>query len=163
MKRPYGMHQTAFAAYIRACFTAEIDPSDRVMQTIGNAPASAGFHAQDGVLNGQPYCAAVDLRTRDLSREQILEFLKQLARNGFACWYRFEGSFTNNQHIHAVYAALPMKPELRAQVRDFLADRNGLASHAKEHFYTAPAATDAIIRAMFLHANGQHIGMNQVA
>jgi hypothetical protein len=163
MERPKGMHETAFKAYIRACFLAGIDPSGRVMQTIGNAPASAGFHARDGVLDGQSYCAAVDLRTRDLTRKQIKALLKHLAYVGFACWYRFEGSFSNNEHIHAVYAALPMKPQLQRQVIDFLNNRDGLASHAQETFYTAPPATDAIIRAMFIHANGEHRSLRQVA
>jgi hypothetical protein len=49
-----------------------------------------------------------------------------------------------------------MKPALRRQIHDFLNDRNGLRSHGEEKFYTAPPATDAIIRAMFYHANGSH-------
>jgi hypothetical protein len=150
------MHKTAFSAYIRACWLAGIDPNGRVVQTIGDAPASAGVHAQDGTLDGQAYCAAVDLRTRDLTRAQIKMLLQRLAESGFACWYRYKGTFTANEHIHAIYAGLPMKAALRRQVRDFLNDRDGLATHDDEHFYTAPPATDAIIQALFFHANGSH-------
>ncbi len=152
MKRPYGMALPAFQAFIRACTEAGISPT-RVTQTIGNAPASAGFHAPDGVLNSERYCAAVDLHTRDLNRTQIKKLLNAMAKQGFAAWYRFEGSFANNQHLHAVYAALPMKRQLRAQVVDFLNDRTGLAGHAHETFYTAPRDIDIVIQAMFLHAN----------
>jgi hypothetical protein len=147
------MHPRAFRAYIRACSEAGINPSGRVVQTIGNAVASVGFHAKDGRLDGIDYCAAVDLRTRDLNARQVKVLLKQLALNGFAAWYRFEGTFQNNQHIHAVYAALPMKRSLQLQVWDFVNDRNGLVGHAKERFYTAPPVTDNIIKAMFLDAN----------
>jgi hypothetical protein len=161
MERPYGMHKTAFAAYIRACFVAEINPNGRIMQTIGDAAASGGVHAQDGTLNGQQYCAAVDLRTRDLTRSQVKHLLRRLAECGFACWYRYTGAFTSNEHIHAIYAALPMKVALRRQITDFLNDRDGLRGHGEEKFYTAPPATDAIIRAMFYHANGSHVGVQK--
>jgi hypothetical protein len=132
---------------------AEINPASRVMQTLGNAAASAGTHGRDGTLNGEDYSAAVDLRTRDLSAAQIRKLLDCLARNGFAAWYRYEGSFTNNRHIHAIYCGLPMKASLKRQVRDFVNDRNGLASHATEKFYTAPKATDMAILALYFHAN----------
>ena len=163
MKRPYGMHKSAFGAYIRACFVAGINPNGRVSQTIGDAEASKNVHLQDGVLDGQAYCAAVDLDTKDLTRAQIKMLLRRLAENGFACWYRYQGSFSANEHIHAVYAALPMKASLRCQVRDFLNNRNGLADRDEEHFYTAPAETDAIIRAMFFHANGSHSDSRKAA
>jgi len=155
MIRPRGMHPRAFRAYIRACYDAQVSPDNRVMQTIGDAPASKGVHASDGTLDGVEYCAAVDLRTKDLTKQQIKTLLKCLAINGFCAWYRFEGSFTNNRHIHAIFAALPMKPALKKQVAAFLVDRNGLANNERETFYTAPPATDAAIYAMFLDWNDQ--------
>jgi hypothetical protein len=139
------------------------------VQTVGTARASAGYHRPDGEYAGEAYCAAVDLRTRDLNRTRIKVLLKHLAEAGFAAWYRFEGAFTNNNHIHAVFVAVPMKDALQRQVWDFIHDRNGLAEHGREHFYTAPASTDAVIRAMFLDANAslssiwQHASQKQVA
>lgn len=157
MKRPHGMTPGAFDAYIRACFYAHINPR-RIMQTMGNAPASAGYHARDGVINidGEEieYCAAVDLRTLDLNARQIKALLKELARQGFAAWYRFEGSFKNNQHIHAIFAGLKMKPQLYNQVRAFLENRNGLKSNRAEKFFTASAALDEPIR-LALEANNR--------
>lgn len=156
MKRPNGMAPAAFDSYIRACFYAEVSPQ-RISQTIGNAPASAGYHARDGyaVEGGKlvAYCAAVDLRVYDLNTSQIRALLIELATQGFAAWYRHEGGFSNNRHIHAIFAGLKMKRQLRAQVVDFLNDRNGLTNHDSEKFYTAPAALDAPIRDALNRAN----------
>jgi hypothetical protein len=147
------MAEPAFRAYIRACAATEVNPAQRIMQTIGDAPASKGYHSADGKLNSVLYCAAVDLATSDLTRNQIKNLLEQLARNGFAAWYRFAGAFSNNEHIHAVYAGVPMKAQLRAQIVDFLNDRTGLTGHKTETFYTAPRRIDIAINALFLHAN----------
>lgn len=156
MRRPYGMAPAAFDAYIRACFHADISP-DRITQTIGRAAASAGVHHRDGILfegaRPVPYCAAVDISTRDLSRVQIRSLLHQLATQGFAAWYRHTGSFASNRHIHAIFAGLKMKRELQRQVLAFLNDRDGLASDLAEQFYTASAALDAPIRAAWIRAN----------
>ena len=52
----YGLHPRASDA-LRACGVA----SWRLTQTIGNAAASAGTHAKDGSVNGNPYSAATDI------------------------------------------------------------------------------------------------------
>jgi hypothetical protein len=152
------MAPQAFDALIRAAFHAGVSP-DRVTQTIGNALASAGFHAQDGELldGGEriPYCAAVDLHTNDLRGGQVKLLLYHMAAQGFACWFRYRGSFAHNQHIHAVFVGLKMKPQLQRQVRDFLHDRDGLADHGPEPYWTPPAAIDAPLRAAFLRSNPQ--------
>jgi hypothetical protein len=126
LRRPYGMAPVAFEAYTRACYRAGIHP-DRIGQTIGDHPLSRGYHKRDGVLvisrEKVDYCAAVDLGVFDLSEAQIKRFLNELARQGFACWYRHGGKWTGGEHIHAIYALLPMKPQLRGQVRQFLQER----------------------------------------
>ena len=127
--------------------------ASRITQTIGSAPASAGYHASDGTANGRQYCAAVDLRTRDLSNTQVRELLDQLGRNGFAAWYRQPGSdgWPSNQspHIHAVFAGVRMKSQLRGQVRDFLENRNGLSSHSIYRFWDIPVEVKALISELF--------------
>ena len=125
-----------------------IDAAD-ISQTIGSAPASAGYHAQDGTAGGQPYTAAVDLRTAGRSEAQIRTLLANLGARGFAAWYRKPGHdgwpADEAPHIHAVYAGCAMKAELDGQVRDFRAGLNGLASHTRYTFWAAPQATrDAV-------------------
>lgn len=124
--------------------------ASRITQTIGSAAASAGYHASDGTAEGQPYTAAIDLRARDLSEAQIRALLERLGRNGFAAWYRKPGSdgwpSGEAPHIHAVFAGVVMKSQLRGQVRDFLIGRNGLTSHSTYTFYRTPAAVLDIVR-----------------
>lgn len=158
MTRPWGMLPAAFTAYIQASYEAKINPAGRCIQTIGNAKASKGTHAADGTFpttapRGEPYCAAVDLSVRGLTEQQVRAWLAALARNGFAGWYRYTGSFRANKHIHCIYVGCRMKPMLQRQVRDFLNDRNGLVDHGPERFYTAPPETDAKLKALFERAN----------
>lgn len=124
-----------------------------ISQTIGNAPASAGYHAADGRAEGEPYTAAVDIRTGGLSNREIRQLLGRLGRNGFAAWYRQPGAdgWPSNQapHIHAVFAGVRMKSQLRGQVRDYLAGRNGLASHTRYRFWTASDEILEIVRLLF--------------
>lgn len=125
-----------------------IDAAD-ISQTIGSAAASAGYHAKDGTADGQPYTAAVDLRTGGLSESQIRTLLGKLAAQGFAAWYRKPGSdgwpSDEAPHIHAVYAGCAMKAELDGQVKDYRAGLNGLVSHTRYGFYLPAQATrDAV-------------------
>jgi hypothetical protein len=132
LTRPYGMAPVAFDAFIRACCRAGVS-ADRLTQTIGEHPLSKGYHKRDGVLRikGQKieYCAATDIHVFGLDDAQIARLSDALAQQGFACWYRHGGKWTGGEHIHAVYALLPMKPQLRGQVRQFLAERR--AAQAK--------------------------------
>lgn len=118
--------------------------ASQISQTIGSAPASAGYHAKDGTANGQPYTAAVDIRTVGRSESQIRTLLSDLGKQGFAAWYRkpgFDGwPSSEAPHIHAVYAGCAMKPELDGQVKDYRAGLNGLASHTRYTFWVAPQA-----------------------
>lgn len=126
---------------------------DRITQTIGNAAASAGYHAEDGRVDGEPYCAAVDLSTRGLDQAEIRDLLDRLGRHGFAAWYRWPGHdgwpADEAPHIHAVFAGVRMKEALRGQVRDFLVDLNGLASHREYTFWDAPRAVLDLVRLLF--------------
>ncbi len=144
----WGLHPEASDRLRCAGVTA-----DRVTQTIGRAAASAGYHAEDGTVDGEPYCAAVDLRARDLSESEIRALLDRLGHNGFAAWYRKPGydGWPSSQaaHIHAVFAGVPMKSQLRGQVQDFLLGLDGLVSHATYRFWRAPAAVRDIVRLLF--------------
>jgi hypothetical protein len=153
-----------YFSYLAACRDGGLAPR-KVVQTIGNAKASAGYHARDGYVTvkgkREPYCAAIDIsvfrRADDtpdaLSESRIRALLEALARHGYAGWYRYRGAFAENRHIHAVFVNHAMKPQLRAQVRDFLHDRDGLAAHGPEPFFTASKAMDDLLRAAFLEAN----------
>ena len=127
--------------------------ASRISQTVGNAAASAGYHASDGTVNGLPYTAAVDLRTRDLTLSEIRALLVRLGQHGFAAWYRQPGSdgWPSDQapHIHAVFAGVRMKSQLRGQVRDFLENKNGLSSHRVYQFWTIPEEIKALIEQLF--------------
>ena len=126
MERPPGMHPVAFEAFVRACSNAGIHPW-RIGQTLGDHPRSVGYHRRDGVttLRGEriEYSAAVDIGTWDLDEARIKRFVEALAQQGFAAFYRSGPKWKGGEHIHAVYALLPMKPQLRGQVRQFLRER----------------------------------------
>ena len=127
--------------------------ASRIMQTIGHAAASAGTHAQDGVVNGHPYCAATDISVSGLSNTQIRHLLEKLGRVGFAAWFRWPGHdgwpSYEVRHIHAVYANARMKSSLRSQVRSWLVGRNGLVSNTLYQFYKWSATAKAVVRHKF--------------
>lgn len=126
-------------------------PAWRIMQTIGNAAASAGTHAQDGTVNGAPYSAATDISVSGMSSTQIVNLLERMAKLGFALWYRQSGhdGWSGVNHIHAVYANCKMKSSLRSQVRSWLAGRNGLVSNTIYRFHTFSSAAKAAVRGKF--------------
>ncbi len=156
MARVYGMPPAMFRDYMNACYQARINPK-RITQTIGGAPASAGYHFRDGTLpeNGiqYDYGAAVDLRSRDLNDVERRRFLFALVENGFAGWYRTPRQFPGNEHFHLVYARYHMKHALRDQFHDFMNDRTGLVGHKKETFFRADAKQKQRLRVMFLRTN----------
>ncbi|HEX8832977.1 MAG TPA: hypothetical protein VF719_02190 [Abditibacteriaceae bacterium] len=126
MTRPPGMAPVAYEGYLRACAYARVHPF-RISQTIGDYPRSVGYHHRDGILRvGNEkieYTAAVDIATNDLNRAQIDRLVRKLSQQGFAAFYREGPRWKGGEHIHAVYALLPMKPQLRGQVVEFLRDR----------------------------------------
>lgn len=142
----YGLHPRASDALRAAGVSAW-----RIVQTIGNAPASAGVHLQDGTFNGHPYTAAVDISVSGLSSTQIHNLLEKLGKVGYAGWYRKYGSdgWYGVNHIHAVYANCKMKSALRSQIRSWLVNRNGLVSNTIYHWHTFSAAAKTVVRAKF--------------
>lgn len=148
----FGLHPTASDRLRCAGIT-----STRIVQTIGNAAASAGTHAQDGVASGHPYSAATDISVRGLSDAQARTLIARLDALGFAAFFRNPGHdgwpSSEVRHVHAVFAGARMKSSLRSQIGDFLAARNGLASHSTYRFYQAPADVKAEIRRIFEAAN----------
>lgn len=145
-----GLHPRASDA-LRAAGVAEW----RITQTIGNAPASAGYHAQDGTVNGHPYTAAVDLSVSGMTTTQIHNLLERLAKVGYAAWYRRNGSdgWVGANHIHAVYANCMMKSQLRSQIRSWLVGRNGLVSNTIYRFHTFSALGKSVVKSKFAQSN----------
>jgi hypothetical protein len=127
--------------------------ASQISQTIGYADASAGYHAPDGTVDGMQYTAAVDLRVTGMTATDIRALLTTLGRNGFAAWYRWPGHdgwpSTEAPHIHAVFAGIIMKSELRGQVRDYVANLNGLVSHTRYTFWAPTREIIDIITALF--------------
>jgi hypothetical protein len=150
----FGLHPRASDAFRAVGVSAS-----RILQTIGNAAASAGTHAQDGTVNGHPYSAATDLSVSGLSNAQIRNLLERMAKVGFAAWFRQPGHdgwpASEVRHIHAVYANAKMKASLRSQVRSWLAGRNGLVSNTLYGFYHwTTAAKDTVRRKFAQSASG---------
>jgi hypothetical protein len=133
-QRPYGMAPAAFTAYMQACKQSGISPG-RITQTIGEHPLSVGYHRRDGYLtfNRQriEYTAATDIHVVGLTDAEIQKFVRVLGQHGFAAFYRHEGKWRFNKHIHAIYSLLPMKPQLKDQVKEWLLDRR--LSGSKPH------------------------------
>lgn len=146
----YGLHPRASDA-LRAAGVA----AWRITQTIGNAPASAGYHAQDGTANGHPYTAAVDLSVSGMTTTQIHNLLERLAKVGYAGWYRRNGSdgWVGANHIHAVYANCKMKSQLRSQVRSWLVGRNGLVSNTTYQFHKFSALAKSVVKSKFAQSS----------
>ena len=122
--RPRGMAPVAFKAFLQACHASKVHPW-RISQTLGDHPRSVGYHLRDGTIRGEDYTVAVDMGVNDLSAPQRAELLEALARCGFASWFRTGAKWKNAEHVHAVYAGLPMKPQLKRQVRLWVRERRG--------------------------------------
>jgi len=148
----WGLHPIASDRLRCAGITAA-----RITQTIGSAAASAGTHAQDGVYDGRAYSAATDLSVIGLTDAQVKVLIAKLDALGFAAFFRKPGSdgwpSSEARHVHVVFAGAKMKSSLQAQIWDFLAGKNGLASHSTYTFYQPPAEVKAYVKAIFLKAN----------
>lgn len=148
----YGLHPDASDALVSIGVT-----SGRILQTIGNAAASAGTHAQDGVADGKPYSAATDFSVSGMTDSQVNAFLDMLTSVGFAPYYRNPGHdgwpSTEVRHIHAIWVGAPMKLSLRDQVRDWHVGKNGLASHTTYTFKTWSTCWRDAIWARYLTKN----------
>ena len=97
-----------------------VDLASRIVQAQGGAKLSAGTH-WDG--------AAVDLRTRGLTRTKILAVVAALRELGWAAWYREGGSWVGNEHVHAAAnLGMTLTTGCLYQVRAYKAGYNGLGS-----------------------------------
>lgn len=148
----YGLHPVASDRLRCVGITAA-----RITQTIGGAVASAGTHLQDGVASATPYSAATDISVRGLTDAQVRVLVARLDAMGFAAFFRDPGRdgwpAAEARHVHAVFAGAKMKASLRAQIADFLAGKNGLASHTSYTFYQPPADVKAYVKSLFDAAN----------
>jgi hypothetical protein len=148
----YGLHPDASDALVFLGIT-----EDRITQTIGDAPDSAGTHAEDGSAEGHPYSAATDLRVLGLSEADIDQYIADLAAVGYAGWYRQPGQdgvpSDWSPHIHAVWVGAPMKLSLRNQVRSWIDGRNGLASDTPYEFHQWPECLRDAVWERYLENN----------
>ena len=154
-----GMADFAWEAYALASENAgiDIDARDdrRVVQAIGDAAASKGYHHADGVLGSIQYTAAADLSVRGLTRTQIATWLECLCEAGFVAFYR---NWPGNQHIHANYAGLPQKRALDGQNEDFFNGRDGLVGRRRvdDEWWFPEKELRRIPEAMFRISNGRN-------
>lgn len=129
----------------------------QITQTIGNAAASAGTHAKDGVADGKDYGAATDISVRGMTDAQIKTFLNGMTQYGFAGWYRKPGAdgwpASEAPHFHVIYVGAPMKLLLRNQCRDFFVNKNGLASHTTYQYVTWTQAQRDAVKAVYVKSN----------
>jgi len=107
--------------------------SGQITQTVGNAPASAGFHAAEGQIDGNDYTSCIDLSWSLASPE----FKARMVMAGFAPFFRHTGSFADNRHIHAVSIGLRDSQRRcrilagpRQQIIDATRNLNGLVGHS---------------------------------
>lgn len=131
--------------------------AEQVVQTIGNAAASAGTHGKDGTVDGADYSAAVDISVRGMSDAQIKKLLGDMTQYGFAGWYRKPGAdgwpADEYPHFHLIYAGAAMKLSLRNQCRAFFAHRNGLVSNTTYQYFTWSQAHRDAVKAVYLTKN----------
>lgn len=88
----------------------------------GGVGASGGTHDKD----------ALDIRATTLSSRERQAAVAALRRVGFVAWLRTPDQSNWPYHIHAVPYGGDLSPEARAQVTQYLAGLNGLASKGKD-------------------------------
>ncbi|MBW3621852.1 MAG: hypothetical protein KY468_00405 [Armatimonadetes bacterium] len=125
-------------------------PAWRVCLTRHRLPESSGMHEPEP---GSVYTAAADIYVLDLPPAEIRAMLDRLGRAGFAAWFRIPGRdgwpSRYLPHVHAVYAGVPLKSGLRAQVRDYLNGKTGLRSHGPYRFHRFDPQAVATVRRMY--------------
>ena len=89
--------------------------------------ASAGTHNGGGVI---------DVRVQGRTELEIAIMLRALKDAGFCAWRRYNVPGLWGPHIHAVLRGDPeLAPLAKAQVLDYDAGNDGLASHRKDPSY----------------------------
>lgn len=158
MKRPAGMLPTAWERY-KHCADIAMVGRPNIVQTVGDAPASAGFHRADGTFlneagETEQYCAAVDFsihHPQSLSGVQIGRFLLSLFHGDFVPFWRHGGTWEGQEHIHAIWVSCVMKDELLQQIHDFCMGRDGLRGHNPDVFWTS-----------FIHQQAWHMQVARI-
>lgn len=114
-----------------------IGAEHRITQSFNPIPAASNYHGKDQTIDGRPLTAAVDLSVNCLGENEIKQFLSALAEAGFAAWYRQDGvdGWKGAKHVHAVFAAEPLKPQLKGQVQSWLDGRTGLVGNARYKYW----------------------------
>ena len=102
----------------------------------GSVAASAGTHAGGG---------AFDLRTRDLTRAQVLALVAELRKRNVCAWWRTPEfgwpASAGGPHLHGIVRDEPgLSPGAARQVQQYDAGLNGLASHGRDPFPRPPQA-----------------------
>lgn len=128
-----GLHPDAKAALEKA------GADHRITRSLDCDATPANYHGPDTSLGGEQVSSAVDISVRCLDAAAIKQLLGHLAILGFAAWYREDGKdgWKGSNHIHAVWAAGPLKRQLRGQVTSWLAGRTGLIGNATYSFWQA--------------------------
>jgi hypothetical protein len=134
-----------------------IGADHRITQTINASTIASNYHGRDQTIDGKDVTAAVDISVRCLDEASIKRFLSELALSGFAAWYREDGrdSWKGSAHIHAVWAAEPLKRQLRAQITSWLAGRTGLVGDAKYKYWQPSETERARVREAYEASKGQ--------
>jgi len=130
MASGYGLMHPSMDAALK-----ELGVTDgEILQTVGDAPASAGFHLEEGVINGHPFSSCVDL-SWDIASVGLKSHLVEA---GFAPFFRYPSSgWTGSRHIHAIFigakddgGGVDILPGPRQQLIDAYRGLNGLAGHS---------------------------------
>lgn len=119
----------------------------RVTQTLNTSVARNNYHGEDYKIEGNSITAAVDISVRCLTKDTIQVLLSSLADEGFAAWYREDGSddWQGPSHIHAVWAEEPLKQQLRLQIKSWLNGKTGLVGDRTYTFWQPNEAQKASI------------------
>lgn len=158
MKKPFGLHPSAFAAWISACAVAEVDPA-RVVLTIGQGRAGSCTHLADGVFlatsgGTEPYCAAMDVKVYDLAPAQIERLLDAAYSHCFFGGRRRPTQPEGQEFLHLVYAGVSMIHSRRLEFHKFCGD-DEIDSSLRVVDFPVPTESQIHLLHMAFYANNQ--------
>lgn len=118
------------------------------------------YHWADSKIEGQEVSAAVDLSVecgstksakQPLDPNEIKQLLSALTDAGFVAWYRKNGQdgWIGGDHVHAVYAKEPLKPQLQRQIASWLEGRTGLKNNAPYSFWSPTDSQKLAVRTAY--------------
>lgn len=127
-----------------------VDVAHRITRTFDGDVSPSNYHGRDAIISKRDFSAAVDISVKCMSDADIQQLLARLALSGFAAWYRVDGRdgwrrVLGGDHIHAVWAAGPLKSQLRRQVESWFVGKTGLVGNSS---YTFWLPTDEQLRAV---------------